>query len=169
MVTGDLEDARSAGRGLVQQRPLACRRAQCGAQPGEIREAVGQPLRVQAGLVVAQDRGHGGEHLVGIDRLDQIRVGAALQPAGTVDRLDRRGRDVDHRRRAVHRIALDELADLEPGDVRKAYVEHDEVYAALAETAQGFGARRCLDHGVATAAQPAAEHVPFRCSVVDEE
>src|SRR5262245_25369291 len=63
------------------------------------------------------------EQLVGIDRLDQIVVGADEHARSTVEGLDPFARDEDDRKPLA--VKVTELAaDLVSADVRKANVEH---------------------------------------------
>jgi hypothetical protein len=143
--------------------------AAAGAQAGEVelQVEVGEPLALLAVAAGAPQQGaHARVQLVERERLDEVVVGAGVEPRDAVADLVARGQHEDRRAVAAGAQAA---ADGEPVDARHADVEHHGVEAAGGQPLQRLGAvRRALDV-VALDAEGAAERARERWVVVDDE
>src|SRR4029078_7258166 len=99
------------------------------------------------------------------ERLRDVVVGPELEPEHLVE-LVVAGREHDDRHRA---LAPEAAADLEPVDLRKHDVEHDEVDRLLREPAQSLVAVAGLDDAIGVPLERVREGCLDRILVVDEE
>jgi hypothetical protein len=120
------------------------------------------------GLADAQQRPHRGQQLARLDRLDEVTVGAPLQPPRAVAAVDVDRRHVQHRRAGGGRMRLNAAADLEAVDVGQVPVEHDEV-GLLRRQAEGVVAGGRFQHLEAFAAEDAAKQAAVGVVVIDEQ
>ena len=133
---------------------------------GDVDGEVADGEALGLGLVVAAQPGaHPGDELLGLERLDDVVVGAGLQAHDDVDGVGLRGEHDD--RHAG--LGADLAAHLEAVDAREHDVEEHQVGAVLAEDADGGGAVGDVVDLEPLVAQDDAEHLRQRQVVVDDQ
>ena len=129
----------SASRG-VSSRSRPPRRADAGL----VERDVGERQRLAAGgRVAAQQRPHPRAQLVGVERLDQVVVGAGVQPG---DALVDRVAGGEQQDRHAQALRAQPAGDREPVHAGHRHVEHDRVrHRALDRGQRGAAVRGRLD------------------------
>ncbi len=116
--------------------------------------------------VAAKQRAHTGEELLGRERLDEVVVGAGVEPGHAVGHCVARGQE-QHRRREA--LRAEPPADGQPVEARHGHVEHDQVGGRALDGGERLAAvSRGLDH-VAVGGERPVEHPADRSVVVDHE
>ena len=131
-------------------------------QVPERQRAVGGRLAARA----AQQRAQAGLELVDVERLDQIVVGAGVEPVDPVAHGVAGGQ---HQHRDAVALAPQQPAHLETVDVGQTDVEHDRVREAAVDLGQRLGPALGQLHLVTGERQRTAEHVTQGTIVVDHQ
>ena len=106
------------------------------------------------------------DELLGRERLDEVVVGADVQPCDPVgDSVARR----QHQDRQPESLVAQPPADREPVHAGQGDIEHHEVGRGALDCGQGCAAVRDGLHGKALGEQAALEHSAQRVVVVDDQ
>ncbi len=140
---------------------VTSRVAQSMAQVGER-----EPVVLRPGVGSPQQRPEPGEQLLERERLDQVVVGAGIEPVDPVVGGVACG---EQQHRDVVPLGADAAAHLEPVDDRHHHVEHHDVGQALGEDAEGPTTVGSGGDVVALEGQAALEAVPDIGFVVDDQ
>ncbi len=124
---------------------------------------------VALGAAHAQERLHVRHQLLGLDRVDQVAVGAGLEGGHAVCGIGVRGGGLQHHDLRRLRVRLDLDAERAAVGVGQLHVEEHQVRRALGDEPAHRGARGRLHHLEARPDEDAALHVPVGVVVVDVE
>src|SRR5919198_4569732 len=111
---------------------------------------------------------HARQHLLRVERLQNVVVGAEQEPARRVERIDALSRHEDDRK-LLPEQAAEVAEDRVAGDAGQADVEQDERRALRASRRQGFLPRRRLPHAATGRLEDARDQRPHVSVVVDDE
>ena len=106
----------------------------------------GSGARALLGHPQAEQRTDVGDQLLGLDRLDQVGVGARVQRVDAVALLRERRRDLQDQDRRGERVGLELARDLDAAQVGELHVEQDQIRRVGARARERVGARRRLGH-----------------------